>query len=234
MRFAYPISAGRLARWPDSLAPRKSEKKNLANNIYWIEHSKEVRNGRARLCHEGEPLIKIILFKGPDGIFGTEVEVAPRGNGTTFGQFQSARNASATTTLNPRFVGAASFTLCISDQAKLGTTCMLHHAARVSKRTLLTRTSSPEPANIRPGSAFTTALQVAAARAWTRTAVRNPRNVSTSVSVTLEEGNTSRTRKPIQGVPSNSDPRSWLDGRQNSSFACVGHCVVFGGVLTRI
>jgi len=100
---------------------------------------------------------------------------------------------------------------------------MLHHAARVSKRTLLTCTSIPDPANVWPGSAFTTALRVAAARAWTRTAVRNLRNVSVSASVTLEEENTARTRKPVSGAPSDSNIGSRLDGRRTSPFACVDY-----------
>jgi len=99
---------------------------------------------------------------------------------------------------------------------------MLHHAARVSKRTLLTCTSTPDPANVWPGSAFTTALLVAAARAWTRTAVRNLRNVSAPASVTLEEENTAQTRK-LSGVPSDSDIGSRLDRRRISPFACVDY-----------
>jgi hypothetical protein len=45
------------------LAARKYEKKTpwLTKHIYWIEHDKNVWNGRAQLCDEGEPLIKIIL-----------------------------------------------------------------------------------------------------------------------------------------------------------------------------
>ncbi|KAF9650070.1 hypothetical protein BDM02DRAFT_3268263, partial [Thelephora ganbajun] len=110
-------------------------------------------------------------------------------------------------------------TLYFSEEIKVGAICMLYHAARVSKRTLLTRISSPESGNIWPCSAFTTALQVAAARAWTRTAARNLRNVLTSASVTLEEGNTIRTKEPLPGAPSDSNPRGWLNGRQSSSFA---------------
>lgn len=100
---------------------------------------------------------------------------------------------------------------------------MLHHAARVSKRALLTRAPSPEPANVWPGSTFTSVLQVAAARAWTRTAIRNLRNVSASGSVILEEEDAARTRKPLPDVPSDSDPGSWLNGKRVSSFAWVGH-----------
>jgi len=111
---------------------------------------------------------------------------------------------------------------------------MLHHAARVSKRAL-PHTLSPEPTNTRPGSPFTTILQVAAARAWTRTVVRKRRNVSTSASVTLGGENTARTKGPLSGVPSESDTGSWLGGQQFPPFACVGyllHCI--GDVLTRI
>ena len=103
---------------------------------------------------------------------------------------------------------------------------MLYHAARASKRTLLTCTSTPEPVNIWSGSLFTTALQVAAARAWTRTAVRNFRNVSVSASVTLEEENTGRTRKSLSGVLSDSDTGSLLDGKRVSPFACVDYHAV--------
>ena len=124
---------------------------------------------------------------------------------------------------NPRFVGAAYFIPLLSDQVKAGTTCMLHHAARVSKRTLLTRTSSPEPANIWPGSTFTTVLQVAAARAWNRTAVMNLRNVSSSASVTLEEENITRTREPLPGGPSDSNREGWLNVQRASPFACVDY-----------
>ena len=104
---------------------------------------------------------------------------------------------------------------------------MLHHAARVSKRTLLTCTSTPDPANVWPGSAFTTALRVAAARAWTRTAVRNLRNVSTPTSVTLEEENTAQTRK-LSSAPSDSDTGSRLDRRRISPFACVDYYAMLG------
>jgi len=105
---------------------------------------------------------------------------------------------------------------------------MLHHAVRVSKRTLLTCTPTPEPANVWPGSAFTTALQVAAARAWTRTAVRNLRNASGSARVTSEEENTARTRKSLSGVRSDSDTGSWLNGRRISPFMCVNSHTVLG------
>ena len=119
----------------------------------------------------------------------------------------------------PRFVGATRLTPRFSNQVETGTTCMLHHAARASKRTLLTRASSPEPANTWPGSTFTTALRVAAARAWTRTAVGSPRNVSSSASVTSEEENTTRTRKRLPGGLSDNDPGSWSDWRQVPPFA---------------
>ena len=138
------------------------------------------------------------------------------------------------TTSNPRFVEAASFALHLSDESQVGTICMLHHAARVSKRTLSTFTSTPEHANAWPGSPFATALQVAAARAWTRTAVRNLRTVSMSAPVTLEEEDTTQTRKPLPGVPSDSDSGNWLRGRRISAFVCVNYCTVFGDRLTRI
>ena len=109
---------------------------------------------------------------------------------------------------NPRFVRRASFALRLSDNNKVVTTCMLYHAARVSKRALLTRTSSPEPANVWPSSTFTAVLQAAAARAWSRTAVRRLRTVSASASVTLGEESTSRTREPLPGVPSDIDSGS--------------------------
>jgi len=104
---------------------------------------------------------------------------------------------------------------------------MLHHAARVSKRTLLTCTPTPDPANVWPGSPFTTALRVAAARAWTRTAVRNLRNVSAPASVTLEEENTAQTRK-LSGAPSDSDTGSRLDRRRIPPFACVDYYAMLG------
>ena len=111
---------------------------------------------------------------------------------------------------------------------------MLHHAARVSKRTLLNFTSTPEHANAWPGSPFATALQVAAARAWTRTAVRNLRIISVSAPVTLEEEDTTQTRKPLPGVPSDSDSGNELKGWRISPFVCVNHYTVFGDRLTRI
>ena len=125
---------------------------------------------------------------------------------------------------DPRLVLVTPFALHLSDQIKVGTTCMLHHAARVSKRTLLTCTSTSEPANVWPGSTFTTVLQVAAARAWTRTVVRNLRNASGSARVTSEEENTARMRKPLSGVRSNCSNRdtgSWLNGRRISPVMCV-------------
>ena len=96
---------------------------------------------------------------------------------------------------------------------------MLYHAARVSKRALLTRTSSPEPANVWLSSGFTTALQAAAARAWTRTAVRSHRSVSASTSVTLKEENkiTDWEREPHPNVPSGIDPGCWSNVRQISA-----------------
>ena len=108
-------------------------------------------------------------------------------------------------------------TLRPSDTNEAGTTCMLYHAARVSKRALLPRVSSPEPANVWPSSGFTTALQTAAARAWTRTALRSLRTVSVSTSVTLDEENTGRTREPLPSVPSDVDSGSWKNVRQISA-----------------
>ena len=91
---------------------------------------------------------------------------------------------------------------------------MLYHAVRASKRALPSRASPPEPANVWSGSAFTTVLQVAAARAWARTAVRNLRTASASTPSTSGEENTSRTKKPLSGFPSDADPRSWSNERQ--------------------
>lgn len=88
---------------------------------------------------------------------------------------------------------------------------MLHHAARVSKRTLLTHVSSPD---VWPGSVFSTVLQVAAARAWARTVVRDLRTVSASTSVNLEKEDTGRVRKPLPDVPSDIDCRSRLNERE--------------------
>ncbi|KAF9787302.1 hypothetical protein BJ322DRAFT_1054612 [Thelephora terrestris] len=87
---------------------------------------------------------------------------------------------------------------------------MLHHAAQVSKRTPLTRTLSPD---VWPCSAFTTVLRTAAARAWTRTAVRHLRTVSVSTSVNSEKENTSRT-EPLSGVPSDINFGSFLNERK--------------------
>jgi hypothetical protein len=97
-----------------------------------------------------------------------------------------------------------------SDEGEVGTTCMLHHAAQVSKRIPLTRTLSPD---VWPCSAFTTVLRTAAARAWTRTAVRHLRTVSVSTSVNSEKENTSRT-EPLSGVPSDINFGSLLNERK--------------------
>ena len=94
---------------------------------------------------------------------------------------------------------------------------MLHHAARASKKALLTRALSPEPTNIWPSSAFTTVLQAAAARAWTRTAARSIRTVPASTSVTLEENYASRNGGPLPGVHSEPDSESQTNVREISA-----------------
>jgi len=100
---------------------------------------------------------------------------------------------------------------------------MLYHAVRASKRTLLTRASSPEPAKILPASPFAAALQVAAARAWTRTVVRNFRNVPPATSVILGEENTTPVKELLPGVPPDSDPENRLNGQRAPPFACAGY-----------